>query len=353
MLERRRRRPARDIGIPGFDGDVRYDNPGIPTIGVTGFAGLGKGGTNWYQFDTTFQMSNVLSWTKGTHNIRTGFDVRKMATGRRAANNPRGVFSFNGVMTGYPVADFMTGVPVTVTTPVDQVQGHVGQWRNGFFINDVWQATREHDAQPRAALRAQHAGADLRRLRVDAQRRPDGDHPGDVPGRRASSSTSRTRRTGRPRLGATYRLSEKTVLRGRLGHLLQPQPDELVHVPDEQPADRRRSSPSATTPPTRRCRSISRSAWSGRAGRPNMITPNRAPAERAEEPVERRHPARDRRRHRRSSCSTSASRTTNLDRSFFNNTPVPGPGGIDARRPNQRFREIRTIANDLIADYDR
>ena len=68
-----------DIGIPGFDGDVRYDNPGIPTIGITGFSGLGNGGTNWYQFDTTFQMSNVLSWTKGTHNIRTGFDVRKMA----------------------------------------------------------------------------------------------------------------------------------------------------------------------------------------------------------------------------------------------------------------------------------
>ena len=90
-----------DIGIPGFDGDVRYDNPGIPTIGVTAFAGLGNGGTNWYQFDTTFQMSNVLSWTKGTHNIRTGFDLRKMATGRRAANSPRGAFSFNGQMTGY------------------------------------------------------------------------------------------------------------------------------------------------------------------------------------------------------------------------------------------------------------
>ena len=100
-----------DIGIPGFDGDVRYDNPGIPTIGLTGFSGLGNAGTNWYQFDTTFQMSNVLSWTKGTHNIRTGFDLRKMATGRRAANNPRGLFNFNGAMTGYPVADFMTGDP--------------------------------------------------------------------------------------------------------------------------------------------------------------------------------------------------------------------------------------------------
>src|SRR5690606_1628107 len=47
-----------------------------------------------------------------------------------------------------------------------------------------------------------------------------------------------------------------------------------------------------------------------------------------------------------------ASRTKNLDRSFFNNTPLPGPGPIDARRPNQAFRQIRVIQNDLIANYD-
>jgi outer membrane receptor protein involved in Fe transport len=26
--------------------------------------------------------------------------------------------------------------------PTDQIQGHVGGWRNGFFINDNWQARR-------------------------------------------------------------------------------------------------------------------------------------------------------------------------------------------------------------------
>jgi hypothetical protein len=46
------------------------------------------------------------------------------------------------------------------------------------------------------------------------------------------------------------------------------------------------------------------------------------------------------------------SHTRNLDRSFFNNTPLPGPGTVDSRRPNPRFRSIRTITNDLVADYD-
>jgi hypothetical protein len=45
------------------------------------------------------------------------------------------------------------------------------------------------------------------------------------------------------------------------------------------------------------------------------------------------------------------SRTVHLDRSFFNNTPDPGPGPIDARRPNQLFRSIRTVQNDEVASY--
>jgi len=43
------------LGIPGFDGDIRYKNPGLPSINISTFSGLGAGGTNWFQFDTTFQ----------------------------------------------------------------------------------------------------------------------------------------------------------------------------------------------------------------------------------------------------------------------------------------------------------
>ena len=47
------------------------------------------------------------------------------------------------------------------------------------------------------------------------------------------------------------------------------------------------------------------------------------------------------------------SHSYHLDRSFYNNTPLlPGPGAVNARRPNQRFGPIRTIANDEIANYE-
>jgi hypothetical protein len=46
------------------------------------------------------------------------------------------------------------------------------------------------------------------------------------------------------------------------------------------------------------------------------------------------------------------SHSYHLDRSFYNNTPLPGPGPVNARRPNKLFGPIRTIANDEIANYE-
>src|SRR4030095_492617 len=132
-----------DLGIPGFNGDVRYHNPGIPSINISNFNGLGTAGANWFQFDTTFQMSNVTAYNRGSHNVRSGFDLRRLATGRRAANDPRGRFDFTGDISGYSVADFMLGLPRTVIVPTDQIQGDVGGWRNGFFVNDVWQVRQQ------------------------------------------------------------------------------------------------------------------------------------------------------------------------------------------------------------------
>jgi len=46
------------------------------------------------------------------------------------------------------------------------------------------------------------------------------------------------------------------------------------------------------------------------------------------------------------------SHSMHLDRNFFNNTPLPGPGPVNPRRPNPRFTVIRTIQNDVIANYE-
>ena len=210
-----------DLGIAGFNGDTRFSNPGLPSINISNFSGLGAGGTNWYQFDTTFQASNVLAYTRGSHNVRAGFDVRRMATGRRAANDPRGRFDFNGSMTGYSVADFMLGLPRTVVTPADQIQGHVGGWRNGFFVNDVWQAARNLTLS--LGLRYElntpvqtYAGL-ATMLAEDFETIIPATLPS--PGFKFSEPN---KKDIAPRLGATYRLGEKTVLRAGYGIYYNP-----------------------------------------------------------------------------------------------------------------------------------
>ena len=189
----------------------------------------------------------------------------------------------------------MLGVPRTVIPPTDQIQGHVGQWRNGFFVNDIWQATREPDPQPRPALRDEHPGADLCRAGVDARHRLRDDHPEQFPGRglpvhRAELQGHRaaTRRDLSP--------GREDGVAGRLRDLLQPEPDELVHVPDQQPADRRghdlhqrSGQPDAVVH-----QSVGRRRPDHPAGHDLA---DARPAERAQEPVELRRPARSRPGH--------------------------------------------------------
>jgi hypothetical protein len=339
------------LGIPGFDGDTLFGNPGLPTVQIAGFATLGNGGTNWPQWDRTFQLADVVAWNRGSHNIRAGFDVRRQSTARQAANNPRGLFDFNGTgLSGYPVADFMLGFPRQIIPPTDQVKGHVAGWRNGLFINDTWQATRKlslnlglryerHTPVKTIIGRATMLNAEQTQI-----------IPATIPSPGFEFHEPNNTDIA-PRLGATYRLTEKTVLRAGFGIYYNPnQLNTFTFLTNNPPI-------AAVTTFTNDnpSRLLSFSSPFGVAGpaitRPDMITPNR-----------------DLPNARKDQWSLDVqqeivggmvvdlqyihSHTRNLDRSYYSNTPQPGPGAVDSRRPNAAFRQIRTIQNDLVADYD-
>jgi outer membrane receptor protein involved in Fe transport len=338
------------LGIPGFDGDTRFGNPGIPTIAVTGFSQLGNGGTNWPQKDRTFQLSDVLAWNRGSHNIRAGFDLRRQSTSRQAANNARGLFDFNGGLSGYSVADFLLGIPRTIIPPTDQVKGHVAGWRNGFFVNDTWQATRQltlnlglryerHTPVETLIGRATMLNAEQTQI-----------IPATIPSPGFQFHEPNNKDFA-PRLGATYRLKEKTVLRAGFGIYYNPNHLNSFTFLTNNPPIAAVSTFTNDNP----ARLLSFESPFGVAGpavaRPDMITPSRdLPNARKDQwSLDVQHEVLP---GTVLDLQYIHSHTRNLDRSFYNNTPLPGPGPVDARRPNPLFRQIRTIQNDLEADYD-
>ena len=132
------------LGIPGFTADTTNNNPGIPTIALSGgYQGLGAEGTNWYQDDRTLHAYDQISYSRGRHDFMAGVDIRRMTIGRAATNQNRGQFSFTGNYSGNAAADFLTGYSQTVVTPLFQIKGSIGEWRNGFFVQDNWQATQK------------------------------------------------------------------------------------------------------------------------------------------------------------------------------------------------------------------
>jgi hypothetical protein len=337
------------LGIPGFDGDVRFNNPGLPSINVSNFSSLGVSGSNWYQFDTTFQVSNVLAYSRGSHSIRTGFDLRRLATGRRAANDPRGLFSFTGDISGYSMADFMLGLPRTVIPPTDQIQGHVGGWRNGFFINDVWQASRNLTLSLGLRYELNTAVQTFEGLATMLDTDFETIIPATLPAKGFKFHEPNYKDFG-PRLGATYRLGEKTVVRAGFGIYYNPnQMNSFTFLTNNPPLAAVTTFTSSPTNPT--LSFANPTGPVGPAGRPDIISPTR------ELPNARKDQwsfdvQRELGRGIALDLQYVGSNTQNLDRSFFNNTPTPGPGDVDPRRPSQRFRSRRIIQNDLIADYD-
>ena len=128
------------LGIPGFTTDEA--NPGLPVISIANYMAIGgqnMASTNWFQNDTTWQISDIFSFTKGAHNLAAGFDSRKVIANRTANNAPRGQFSFNGQLSNHPVADFLLGLPNQVVSPGPLFPGGGEQWRYSWFLQDKWQ----------------------------------------------------------------------------------------------------------------------------------------------------------------------------------------------------------------------
>jgi hypothetical protein len=106
------------LGIQGCDeGPSNWNMPSISFSST--YAGLG-GASNQTEpgpFDTTF-VDPTVTWVKGKHTFKFGGDFHHFFTNFGNGQGPRGTFTFNGGWTGNPLADLLFGYPYQATKTV-------------------------------------------------------------------------------------------------------------------------------------------------------------------------------------------------------------------------------------------
>ncbi len=336
------------LGIPGFTADTTNSSPGVPAISITNYLGTGNAGANWFQNDTTWQGADQFTWLHGDHTLIAGADVRKLITSRIAVNNTLGLFNFDGHATGNAAADFLTGYSSGVTTPAPEIRNTVAEWRDGFFVTDNWHVSQRLtlDLGFRYELPTVpytvNGYATILNSTLTALIPPNPPAPG-------YQLTGPNHKDFAPRLGLAYRITNKTVFRAGYGIYYNPnQTNSFTFLSSNPPFAFSASYPSSSNP------TFADPEPSGAASSPSQ-TPNViSPAAHLPTPAMNQWSG----GLQRSLWSGAAidlsylgSHTVHLDRSYYINTPPPGPGKVQLRRPYQDFGDIRIIQNDEDSSY--
>jgi hypothetical protein len=225
--------PAVTSGLRNEDYFINVPNTndlaqGLASIALTGFFNLGDAQQPFVKrVNEVFQFTDDFTWTRGSHALKFGLDVRQEHMVIAFINRPNGDFTFNGVQTGNAAADFLLGLPSQFRrTTANQAQDGVG-WLNAGYAQDQWRVLPRLtiDAGVRYelplpfvdkndALNAFHPG-------VQSTRFPDAPaglvYPGDAGVPRGTYATDKNNLA--PRLGAVWDLTGdgRTTLRGAWG----------------------------------------------------------------------------------------------------------------------------------------
>jgi len=136
-----------EADVLGTDLLQQFGIVGVPTTGVKTGPQFNITGTPWnpdtssnnYQDNpqTTLQWIDNLSWTRGRHFMKFGFDVvRDRFNGNNIASNVYGVYDFTGAYTGHSYADFLLGIPQTTTLALPNPNRHLRGTTWGIYAQD-------------------------------------------------------------------------------------------------------------------------------------------------------------------------------------------------------------------------
>lgn len=146
---------AAEIGITGVS--TAQINWGVPNVGWQGYSGIGSNGLTQGNVLHNYQLTDNLTWIRGGHTIKMGYDIRQTRFLLDSDNGPRGSFTFNAsytaalnAATGNPlansgngVADFLLGFPTNMSGAVGTSATHFQFMTHNLYIQDDWRVNRQ------------------------------------------------------------------------------------------------------------------------------------------------------------------------------------------------------------------
>jgi hypothetical protein len=133
-----------DLGLGGLG--PFPSGSAIPFFGFTGSSGLTSvGGVRGHVLEEhKMQFADNLTWIRGRHTIKTGFDIRNLQNSdyiNFTLSDNFGNFYFNDTFTNYDFADFLLGLPTEsdIANAGPNYDGHARAY--GFFVQDAFKVT--------------------------------------------------------------------------------------------------------------------------------------------------------------------------------------------------------------------
>jgi hypothetical protein len=113
-----------------------------PDFGVAGAFSLTTVGVLDFKENTfSRQGADTITWIHGAHSIKAGMEIISILQHTNASFLTNGNFSFDGSITGNPIADFLVGRPVVYQRD-SPGSNENKNWEYSGFVQDDWRATR-------------------------------------------------------------------------------------------------------------------------------------------------------------------------------------------------------------------
>ncbi len=220
-----------ELGIQGVNPKgISNRGGGFPTTNITGYSSLTVSFGGPFD-DTNFSFADNLSWSRGRHVLKMGGELRTYRQyNGRVVDGIYGNFTFDGSLTGNAYADFLLGLPYS-SLRLDPIIDRVQRSKElGLFLTDTFKVNSRLTLD--YGLRWDYftattfedglmfnwdpaANAVVVPQSVRNQVSPL--YPGNINLVTGNVVPAPDKRNFVPRLGAAYRLTSRTVLRGGYG----------------------------------------------------------------------------------------------------------------------------------------